>query len=264
MFRSYLVAACACFFVFVSFALDGVLISHSHRMLSPSETPTSGETLTRYSQTDISRTASNFGPTHPRLLVFNGEHFEVYNLNHKSRRYKLDDPYPGRSGKTIPLLVHALKESNPARFEPGQPVFQLLFLDSDTLSSGCVNAGTCPVEDFAPMLLFGSAPVNKTEMPTVKQFPNWFYISCLYEYKLFGAKQCDWVEPVERTLSWEQLEPTITWRGSDFIFLLHYNEFKFPGAKSIVLVLEIEPENSRRLSPRCITLGRALNRACPR
>lgn len=230
MFRSYLVAGCACF-VFVSVALDGILLSPYRRL-------STGTSMKQYSQEDIVRTAPNFGPTHPRLLVFNGENFEVYNLNHKGRHYKLDQPHPGRSGKTIPLLVHALKELNPARFEPGQPVFQLLFLDSDTVSSICVNSiSNCPVENFAPMLLFGSAPANATEMPTIKPFPNWFYLSCLYEYKLFGVKQCDWAEPVDRKpVPWEELEPTITWRGSDFIFLLHYNEFKFPGVKNIDLI----------------------------
>jgi hypothetical protein len=251
MLRSYLAALCACF-VLVFLPLDRVFLPSTYRTLS------SNETLGYYSQADISRTAPNFGPAHPRLLVFNGEHFEVYNLNHKSRHYKVDAPYPRRSGKTIPLLVHALKELNPARFEPGQPVFQMLFLDSDTLSSACVNAGTCDVENFAPMLLFGSAPANATEMPTVKPFPNWFYLSCLYDYKLAGAKQCNWAEQADRTIPWEELEPTISWRGSDFIFLLHYKEFKFPGVETINLanattgeeVVQALFDNWDKLTPR--------------
>ena len=189
-----------------------------------------------YSQDQISQTAPAMINFHPRLLVFNGQHFEVYNLNHKNVPYRIDDPYPRRGFKTIPLLVHALKELQPDRFTPGQPVFQLLFSDSDSISSHCVNADSnCPVEDFSPWLLFGSPPANSSEMPTVKGFPHWFYLSCLYEYKMHGIRRCQWTETVDRTLVWDQLRPTLIWRGTDFVFSPFYNEFKLSRAKRVDL-----------------------------
>jgi hypothetical protein len=189
-----------------------------------------------YSQDHISRTAPAMVNFHPRLLVFTGERFEVYNLNHKNVPYRLDDPYPRRGFKTIPLLVHALKELQPDRFTPGKPVFQLLFSDSDSISSHCVNADSnCPVDDFSPWLLFGSPPANSSEMPTVKGFPHWFFLSCLYEYKIHGIKQCQWAETVDRTLVWDELRPTLIWRGTDFVFSSFYNEFKFSRARHIDL-----------------------------
>lgn len=189
-----------------------------------------------YSQEHISRAAPNMKHVHPRLLVFNGANFEVYNLNHNDVHYRLNDPYPRRGLKAIPLLVHALMQLNPARFEPGQPVFQLLFSDSDSISSPCVNSDSnCPVEEFSPWLLFGSAPANSSEMPTVKAFPHWFYLSCLYEYKMNNVMDCQWPETIDRTVSWDDLRPTLIWRGSDFGFIHLYNEFKFTGPKLIDL-----------------------------
>ena len=53
-------------FVLLSLALDEMLAS-IHRMLSESKKPT----------------APNLHYFHPRLLVFDGKNFEVYNRNHK-------------------------------------------------------------------------------------------------------------------------------------------------------------------------------------
>jgi len=178
----------------------------------------------QYSQTEIANTAPMMRSSHPRLLVFNGTMFEVYNLNHKDSHYSASH-YCGRCAQLIPLLVHALKELNPPRFEPEQPVFQLLFSAGDTISSTCVNRGTCNFDAFAPLLLFGSAPTDPAVFPTAKGFPNWFYLSCLYDYKIQGVNHCKWAEPVERTMSWEELIPTVIWRGRDFTFLPLYKQF---------------------------------------
>ncbi|KAI2499190.1 Glycosyl transferase family 90 [Fragilaria crotonensis] len=135
----------------------------------------------------------------------------------------------------IPLLVHALMEVNPSRFQPGQPVFQLLFSDGDSFVSDCVTHGKCNVDEFAPLLLFGSAPVDPTELPTVKAFPHWFYLTCLYKYKIHGVNKCDWSEPIDRTIAWDDLVNQIMWRGTDFSFLSNYKQFQFKGARSIHL-----------------------------
>jgi hypothetical protein len=188
-----------------------------------------------YSTKDIALTAPYLHSFHPLVLVFNGTNFEVYNLNHKDTHYS-KTWHCGRCGQIIPLMVHALRATNPGRFEPGQPVFQLLFSAADSIASDCVNAGTCPVEDFAPISLFGSAPTNERDIPTIKAFPNWFYLKCIYEYKLQGKEHCKWVEPIDESpLPWDALEPTIIWRGSDFVFLLEHKEFKFKGAGRIDL-----------------------------
>lgn len=189
-----------------------------------------------YSTKDIAFTAPYMKLFRSRILVFNGTNFEAYNLNHKDSQYTKDGWHCGRCGKLIPLLVHALKELNPGRFEPGQPVFQMLFSAGDSFSSECINPGKCPVQDFAPISLFGSAPTIKGDVPTIKAFPNWFYLKCIYEYKFHGVDRCNWAEPYdEAPLPWDELKSTIIWRGSDFNFLPEHKLFKFKGAGSINL-----------------------------
>jgi Glycosyl transferase family 90 len=178
-----------------------------------------------YTRTQIANLAAKIETFHPRLLVFNGTSFEVYNLDHNNTQY-MNNYYCGRCGKMIPLLVNALIELNTPRFGPGQPVFQLLFSDGDSINSDCVNPGYCNVDGFGPMPLFGSAPKDPTVLPNVKGFPHWFYLACLYEYKLHRADHCKWVEPVDRTKEWDELVDEIIWRGTDFPFLAHYKEFK--------------------------------------
>ena len=187
-----------------------------------------------YSQREIGNLAPNMKTFHPRLLVFNGTMFEVYNLNHKNTNY-MASPFCGRCAEIIPLLVHALIELDPSRFLPGQPVFQLLFSDGDSFESDCVNHGKCKIGEFAPLLLFGSAPMNPNDLPNVKGFPHWFYLTCLYNYKIHGVNRCDWTEPIDRTIAWDELENEIMWRGTDFSFLSTYKQFRFKGARSIHL-----------------------------
>lgn len=214
--------------------VPGLLRHHQGRMLNSSSE--NEQPHKPYSSKTIALTAPFLRSFHPRLLVFNGANFEVYNLDHSDTDYMVENWQCGRCGRIVPLLVHALKEWNPTRFEVGQPIFQMLFSVGDSVSSKCVNEEEdCPVKDFAPLLLFGSAPTNPNEMPTVKGFPNWFYLKCIYEYKINGANRCDWAEPVERTVPWDDLVPTITWRGSDFTFLPDHRQFQFSEARSIDL-----------------------------
>lgn len=191
--------------------------------------------INAYSQESIAAIAPHLFDWHPRLLVFNGISFEVYNLDHKDSFY-WENPSCERCGAIVPLLVRALKELKPERFKRGQPMFQLLFSDADYVSSSCVNVGECPtVKDFAPLLLFGSSPVNESLMPSVKGFPNMYYVDCLYQYKLHGIDTCEWREEalVDRDLSWDSLKNTIIWRGSDFPFIPRFNEHRVGGIESL-------------------------------
>lgn len=232
----------------LNYVADVALTSSTDRQLEEDVTIRKGPIVRPYSLEDIAQTAPNLRNNHPRLLVFNGQSFAVYNLNHKRQHYRLEDPFPKRSGKIIPLLVHALKELNPNRFLPGQPVFQLLFMDSDSIGTDCFNSGTCPVDDFCPILMFGSTPANETHLPTVKAYPNWFFMDCLYNYKLRGKKHCQWPERVvpsrgsHHNHKWEDLQPTVVWRGKDFGFLGHVKKFHFSGAGSMDMTNATSPE----------------------
>lgn len=144
-------------------------------------TPANSTDVAKYSQDDIEATAPHIEVFHPRLLVWSEEEsFQVYNLDHKDSHLQ-GNPACGRCAKIVPLLVHALKSRFPDRFQRGQPVFQLLWSDADSFQSVCVKkeAG-CQTEKFAPMPFFGSVPKDPSVLPTIKAFPNWFYISCLY------------------------------------------------------------------------------------
>lgn len=219
------------------FTLDAsnILTSRSGRLLKAAPSSTSKRKMGPYSQDTIAAIAPLLQDWHPRLLVFNGLAFEVYNLDHADSRY-WEDPSCQRCGAIVPLLVHALKELKPQRFQRGQPMFQLLFSDADYVSSNCVNPGACPnIADVAPLLLFGSSPKDQSLMPTVQGFPHVYYIDCLYQYKLHGVGTCEWPEIVDRDLPWDSLKPTIIWRGSDFDFIPYFNKYKGSGPISIKL-----------------------------
>ena len=124
---------------------------------------------------DIERTAPEFRGDLPHLLVFNGERFEVYNLVKKDvQSYYATEVQPqcARCVKIIPLLVHALMELDPARFQPGQPVFQVLFSASDYAQAACKDNG-CDVAKFAPLLMFGSVSKNSSDLPQVREARIW-------------------------------------------------------------------------------------------
>eukprot|EP00545_Synedropsis_sp_CCMP1620_P013215 CAMPEP_0119006540 /NCGR_PEP_ID=MMETSP1176-20130426/2346_1 /TAXON_ID=265551 /ORGANISM="Synedropsis recta cf, Strain CCMP1620" /LENGTH=1101 /DNA_ID=CAMNT_0006958457 /DNA_START=62 /DNA_END=3368 /DNA_ORIENTATION=- len=189
-----------------------------------------------YSQTEIEATAPHLQVFHPRLLVWSDDDtggesgFRVYNLDH-TKGHGQNSVACGRCGKTIPLMVNALLENYPTRFQPGQPVFQMLWSDADSFQSACVNSGTCDVDQFAPLPLFGSVPKDPTVLPTVKSMPNWFYINCLYNWKFNvddyeGGADC-WQEHVDNNAQWNDLQSTVIYRGSDFTFLPTYDELSF-------------------------------------
>jgi hypothetical protein len=174
---------------------------------------------------DIERTVSKLIRFHPRLLVFDGTDFSVYNIDYKQAPYT-DDTTFGRGELIVPLLIRALRDQFPTRFEEGQPLFQMLFLDSDSLVSECIRPGSCEGDPhFVPIPVFGSVP-KETHLP-IKAFPNWFYIKCLFNYKVNERKTCLWDETSkerpETPLPYEDLRPKLVWRGSDFSFL---NEFE--------------------------------------
>jgi hypothetical protein len=138
-----------------------------------------------YGFRELEMTAHHLEQFRARLLVFNGTNFVVYNLEPRNQSGWHPWHQCNQCQKIIPLLVHALTELYPNRFQKGQPVFQLFFTDADYFSSKCVNPGICStISDFAPVLLFGSAPRNSSELPTVKGFPHFYYANCLYDFKV--------------------------------------------------------------------------------
>lgn len=184
------------------------------------------EEIRQYNQAGIERTVPFLdGYNHPRLLVFDGESFGVYNINHKDGKYASDTTF-GRGGFLVPLMVRALYQQFPDRFKKGQPVWQMLFLDSDSVGSTCVNPGRCDGQDFVPIPVFGSVP-KSTKLP-VKAFPNYFYVKCLFEYKINHVQRCHWQESdeIRQALPYDQLQPQLVWRGSDFGFLPEYDRFR--------------------------------------
>jgi hypothetical protein len=138
-----------------------------------------------YGFRELEMTAHHLEQFRARLLVFNGTNFVVYNLEPRNQSGWHPWHQCNQCQKIIPLLAHALTEIYPKRFQKGQPVFQLFFTDADYFSSKCVNPGLCnTISDFAPVLLFGSAPKNSSELPTVKGFPHVYYTNCLYDFKV--------------------------------------------------------------------------------
>jgi hypothetical protein len=138
-----------------------------------------------YGFRELEMTAHHLEQFRARMLVFNGTNFVVYNLEPRNQSGWHPWHQCNQCQKIIPLLVHALTELYPNRFQKGQPVFQLFFTDADYFSSKCVNPGICStISDSAPVLLFGSAPKNSSELPTVKGFPHFYYANCLYDFKV--------------------------------------------------------------------------------
>lgn len=171
----------------------------------------------KYSQDQIEATAPHLEVFHPRLFVWSeNEGFRVYNLDHKDSHYQ-ENMACGRCAKTVPLIVNALTEAYGHRFQPGQPVFQMLWSDADSFQSPCVDeAANCHANDFSPIPFFGSVPKDPEVLPTLKAMPNWFYIDCLYNWK-FGVTSSNgdcWKENVNRDIQWDELTPTAIWRGT--------------------------------------------------
>lgn len=169
-------------------------------------------TVRNYTIDDIILTVSYVEPSHPQLLVWDGHHFSTYDmLSHRNETH-----LSSRNGISIPLLVHALRDNFPDRFKPGTPPFQLLWSGDDSIGGRCINENNdCPTHNFAPVLMFGSVPKNESLMPNVKAFPNTYYTRCLYSYRIFAHRECEW-KKVNDDLQWDQLKRQVFWRGSDF------------------------------------------------
>jgi hypothetical protein len=191
---------------------------------------TKSHVVAKYSQFNIEATAPYLEVFHPRLLVWTeDEDFRVYNLDHNSSNVRFK-PHCDRCAKIVPLLVHALRSQFPKRFQEGQPAFQLLWSDADSFQSRCVHKESgCRVDKFAPLPVFGSVPKDDSVLPTIKAFPNWFYMNCLYEWKLGdgNVKEC-WDELVNADVDWNDLIPKVIWRGSDFHFLPYFKAYISP------------------------------------
>jgi hypothetical protein len=188
-----------------------------------------------YSQKEIMATAKYFSRFSPRLLVFDGTHFQAYSINHRDTPYSPSMKLTYRYVALLPFLIRCLRDQFPKRFQSGRPLFQLLFHDGDSSHSPCVNPNqNCPVDDFSPLIMFGSAPKNLSIFPTIKIFPNTYFMVCLNEFKAHGMHTCHWPHTVMNNTSWDSLIETMVWRGSDYPFLEYYNQFHFDGPDTIM------------------------------
>lgn len=192
------------------------------------------DTVKSYGQDDIMKTAPNFPKFVPKLLVFDGNKFQVFGLEHKGTQYFENMKYTYRYIDTIPMLAHALKENFPDRFKPGMPPFELLFSDADSPHSDCEDSHQCPVQDFAPLILFGSVPKDQSIYPTLRSFPHPVFLHCMYHYKVNGVNTCDWPEKPNVNVPWGDLEETVIWRGADWPFLPHLERYTFEGPSKIM------------------------------
>lgn len=177
-----------------------------------------------YAQRDIQSLIFNVRDAELMLLVFNGKRFQAYTVGHWSLSY--------RYVKIVPLLVHALKTNNPERFQPDQPVFQMVFSVYDCIRTVCANhPDRCPINKmFPPIVSFPTAYRNDAVLPTAKAFPNPIYTGCLYDWKLKRKSRCKW-QKVDQSLKFEDLRNQIVWRGSDFSVLGWMYEYGYMNTK---------------------------------
>ena len=96
--------------------------------------------IKNYGQSEIDSFYYNMKRVEPMLLVFDGQTFKAYTFGPKMTfRYV----------KIIPLMVHALETNLPERFQPGQPIFQMIFSTADLLATECVNElDGCRIQKF--------------------------------------------------------------------------------------------------------------------
>ena len=192
------------------------------RRLSSQTTP-----IRPYDYTDIEKSASLFVGYYARILMFDGKDFSMYNIRDKKITI-VNSAYGGRALRPIPLLVGALKSNFPERFTEGQPPFQVMYTDGDAINFGeCTShPQKCDMNHMPPLLAHGSVPKAVPDFPFVKAFPNWFYGDCIYNWKIqgeegpcksfFPGREGSLAEAEPQT--WEDLIPTIVWRGSGKLF----------------------------------------------
>lgn len=190
-----------------------------------------------YNQVKIEQAAPKLNSFVPRLLVFNGENFMVYNLKHNNTLYHEVLDFNDRPVMIVPMLVHALNTYFPQRFAKGMPPFQLLFTESDSLRTDCVNERvSCPTHNWPPILVFGSLMKDAAQtFPTAKLMPVPPFVECMYKYKIRGETDCEWAAKSQETnVSMTDLKPTVIWRGSDYAFLFQYDKFRFKDISDVV------------------------------
>jgi len=176
-------------------------------------------TVKKYTIDDIATTMPYYKPSHPQLLVWDGQSFSTYNLIHKLS--KEDEFVSFRYNNLIPLAVHALSTEFPDRFQRGTPPFQIMWTVEDYIGGKCINEREhCPSDTFAPILVFGSVPRNKELLPTAKAFPNPYFANCLYHWQIKGVNTCKWTA-VNEDVPFDDLKKQVFWRGSDFSNFLH-------------------------------------------
>jgi hypothetical protein len=201
----------------LSFPLFLKKMTSNNRKLSNSQ-KNNTEVISPYDQKDILSLAWGLQGSHPMILVFDGAEFKSYLLGHSYMYF--------RYVPIIPLMIHALETNYPQRFQPGQPVFQLVFTVSDFLSSDCIKKShLCQVNAFYPPLVsFATVLRDTTIFPTAKAFPNPIFCDCIENW-LRGVKTCDW-QKVDHTIPFETLKNTLIWRGSDFGFLHTFYKYQ--------------------------------------
>lgn len=191
-----------------------------------------------YMHWEIEQVAPYLHSFAPRLLVFDGNVFSVYNLKSNATTYHDVHDFGNRPVMIVPLLVHALKTKFPNRFEQGQAPFQLLFTDADSLRTDCVNPGVeCYTNKWPPILVFGSLMKDAAQtFPSAQVMPVPPFCECLYKYLIRGEQDCDWgntpVGMVSKPVP--QLKPNIIWRGSDYAFLFQYEKFRFKDSWDVL------------------------------
>lgn len=180
-----------------------------------------GDSLPDFSQLDIQHALPYFHSWYMRLLVFDGLEWKTYAIGHNSTKLHEEFKSTSRLYQLIPMLVHAFVHNFPRRFEPGQPVFQVLFSEADLISSDCgFSSKTCPSDKFPPILGFGSVFKDETLLPTLKMFPapaRWF--ACLYNYKTRN-KRCTLNQQINYANQYHELKPQVVWVSSQ----LHSNK----------------------------------------
>jgi hypothetical protein len=192
-----------------------------------------------------------------RLLIYdpNEDSFFIYTVAPKSdvsTQMMANGWTCGRCTLMLPMLVHGLLQSQPGRFQPDQPLFQLLFSDADVTYTNCTTipsaslsipsgkndtshqcqsnaAGAC-----SPILQFGSVLRNEDLLPMkVHAAPHNFYLRCLHQWSVSQQQPTStsnatttiqqhctkWKLPFRDDLLWQDLTPQIVWRGSPFPFL---------------------------------------------
>ncbi|KAI2512938.1 Glycosyl transferase family 90 [Fragilaria crotonensis] len=222
------------------------LSAHEHRMLRVDDEPPqpiatvsintttiaikNGDLIPIFSQLDIQEALPYFHSWYMRLLVFDGQTWKTYAIGHKSTKLLPEFKSTGRLYQLIPMLVHSFVHNFPKRFQPGQPVFQVLFSEADLISSDCVFTNkACPSDKFPPILGFGSVFKDETLLPTLKMFPapaRWF--ACLYNYKTRNQR-CKLNQQVNYAKLYQELTPQVVWRGADWPFLPHVKELLSEG-----------------------------------